>query len=65
MDGSNPSLQDPDHWRRRAQESRELAENFTEPELKRAMLDVARAYDQMAAKIARQRVGWSPVDQEC
>jgi hypothetical protein len=39
---------DPDHWRWRAEETRALAETFDNPEARKEMLCVSRAYDRMA-----------------
>jgi hypothetical protein len=47
---STPSLlNDPVHWRRRAQEARSIADQLDDPVAKREMLEVAQHYEQIAA----------------
>jgi hypothetical protein len=41
-------LDNPAHWRARAEESRALAEELHEPEARRLMLQVAESYDRLA-----------------
>jgi hypothetical protein len=38
------------HWRVRAEETRALAEQLTDPVARENMLEVARAYDRMAKR---------------
>jgi hypothetical protein len=46
-----PSLQnDPEHWRKRAKEARALAEKMTDAVSKKAMMEVAEKYDEVAAR---------------
>lgn len=44
----------PDPWIERAEEARELARKLKDPEAQRSMLDIAAAYDRIAAR-ARER----------
>lgn len=45
-----PSLKDdPEHWRRRAEESRRIADQLDDPVAKKTMLDIASSYLQLAA----------------
>ena len=41
-------LGDPEHWRTRAEEARTVAENLSNPELKRTMLRIASDYERLA-----------------
>jgi hypothetical protein len=41
-------MNDPDHWRDRAEEGRRIAEDMVDPEAKRMMLDIADGYDRLA-----------------
>ena len=51
-----PSLHnDPEHWRKRAKEARALAEKMTDAVSKKAMMEVAEKYDEVAAR-ATERV---------
>jgi hypothetical protein len=42
-------LNDPVHWRRRAQEARSIANQLDDPVARQQMLEVARHYEQIAA----------------
>lgn len=44
----------PEHWLARSREARAMAEQMDDPEMKRAMLDVAEKYE-MVAKRAEAR----------
>jgi hypothetical protein len=48
-------LNDPAHWRRRAQETRSIADRLDDPIAKQTMLEVAEHYEQLAA-IAETRL---------
>jgi hypothetical protein len=51
-----PSLIDePAHWRQRAEEARREAEELSEPSIKHALMDIAAAYDRLAAIMAAPR----------
>jgi hypothetical protein len=41
---------DPEHWRKRAEEARELARKMTDPEGRDSMLEIADKYDRLAAR---------------
>ena len=47
-------LNDPAHWRRRAEEMRNIADQLDDPVAKQKMLEVAEHYEQIAA-IAEKR----------
>ena len=42
------SMDGPAYWRRRAEEARQTAEEMADPVSKRTLLDIARAYDELA-----------------
>jgi hypothetical protein len=48
-------LNDPAHWRRRAQETRSIADRLNDPIAKQTMLEIAQLYEQLAA-IAKTRL---------
>ena len=41
---------DPEHWHERAAEARALAEKMSDPEGKKAMIEVAEKYERVAAR---------------
>jgi hypothetical protein len=41
------------HWRERAAEARAVAERMYDPEAKRILLEISRAYDQLAERAKR------------
>jgi hypothetical protein len=41
-------LDDPEHWRQRAEKARTLAEQLSNPAAKAAMLSIAEQYEQQA-----------------
>jgi hypothetical protein len=43
-------VNDPKHWRERAEETRVLAEDLTDAVARRQMMEVADAYERMAAR---------------
>ena len=49
-------INDPKHWRYRAEEARAMAESMTDPEAKQLMLNVAADYERLA-KRAEDRAG--------
>jgi hypothetical protein len=42
------SINDPAHWRQRAEEARRIAEQLADAVAKQTMLDIARSYDNLA-----------------
>jgi hypothetical protein len=52
-------MNDPEHWKLRAQEARLAAKHLDDPEAKAAMLKVAEEYDRVAIR-ASQRVLKNP-----
>jgi hypothetical protein len=47
-------LNDPAHWRQRAEEARAMAEVISDPGAKQTMLRVAAGYEEMARKAERR-----------
>ena len=44
-----PSIRDdPEHWRRRAEEAQRIADQLDDPVAKKTMRDIARSYEQLA-----------------
>jgi hypothetical protein len=41
-------INDPKHWRERAEGTRRIAEDMVDPEAKRMMLSIAAGYDRLA-----------------
>lgn len=53
-------IDDPAHWRRRAEEALRMAELIEDAEAKQTMIDIAKAYEEMALIIeAREASGLS------
>jgi hypothetical protein len=48
-------LNDPAHWRRRAQQARSVADRLNDPVAKQTKLEIAQEYEQLAA-IAKTRL---------
>ena len=48
-----PHLKDPEHWRRRAEESRVLAEQMRDETSKKIMLGIANDYEKLATRAAK------------
>jgi hypothetical protein len=44
-------LDDPAHWRRRAAESRSIAEQLDDPVQKKTMLEIAESYERLAVRV--------------
>jgi hypothetical protein len=47
-------LDDPEHWRSRAEEGRSVAEQLSDPEAKRTMLRIAADYELLAEQAERR-----------
>ena len=45
-----PLVHDAEHWRKRAEEARTLADRLTDLESRRVMLEIAKSYDELAAR---------------
>jgi hypothetical protein len=54
-------LEDPDYWRRRAEEARTIAEQMENPEAKQTMLEIAAGYDRMAQRAAERIAAEKPL----
>ena len=54
-------INDPKHWRYRAEEARAMAESMTDPEAKQSMLNVAADYERLAKLqgIAEETLRWA------
>jgi len=50
------NLEAPEHWRKRAEEARTIAEVMTDNFARETMLDIARQYDELAER-AEKRPG--------
>jgi len=45
-----PLIHDAEHWRKRAEEARRLAERMMDLESRRVMLEIAKSYDELASR---------------
>ena len=52
-----PFINDPEHWRKRAEEARTLAEQMQDPQSKQAMLRIAADYERLVERAARRAAG--------
>ena len=49
-------IDDPTHWRRRADEARRMADQADDPADKKALIDIATAYEELVARVeAKQK----------
>jgi hypothetical protein len=55
-------LDNPQHWRKRAQEVRALVDQIDDPDTKRALLEIAGRYERLAQKAALRQLPRAPVD---
>jgi hypothetical protein len=53
-------IDDPKHWRSRAEEARAVAEHMTDPISKQMMLNVAADYERLAKRAEERRAKASP-----
>jgi len=54
-----PHFNDPEHWQRRAEESRVMAEQMNDETAKKIMLRIADDYDKLAVGAAARLFGWT------
>jgi len=54
-------INEPDHWRARAEEARVLAKQMNDSESKDAMLRIAEDYERLAKRAEDRAVGRLPV----
>ena len=55
MGATMPKLiDDPGHWRARAEEARVLAEQMDDPEAKQTMLRIAESYERLSERAAER-----------
>ena len=45
------------HWRERAEEARAIADQMTDADARRTMLDIANSYDNLAERAAAREAG--------
>jgi len=48
-------INDPKHWRDRAEEARAVADDLTDPDSKRRMLRIADDYEELARRAEKRR----------
>jgi hypothetical protein len=53
-------INDPDHWRRRAQQARTLADQLSDLQAKAAMLRIADDYERLAKRAEARSIGRAP-----
>jgi hypothetical protein len=46
---------EPEHWRRRAEETRALANKFDDPVIKETLMEIADVYEQLAERSEQRR----------
>jgi len=52
-------INDPGHWRQRAEEARTIADRMNEPQSKEAMLRIAKDYERLAERAEERAKGAS------
>jgi hypothetical protein len=50
-------INDPEHWRKRAEEARKLADQMNDPDAKQTMLGIAKDYDHLAERAEQRAKG--------
>jgi hypothetical protein len=50
-------IDNPEHWRARAEETRAIAEKLLDPEARRMMREIADRYEKLAERAERRRAG--------
>ena len=53
-------INDPEHWRSRAEEARAIAGDLKDPEPRRIMLEIAKGYDRLAEHAELNMLTGSP-----
>ena len=53
-------LDNPEQWRKRAEEARTVADGMRSPETKRIMLGIAASYEVLAKRAEQRRAGHTP-----
>jgi hypothetical protein len=48
-------MKNPDHWRARARETRDLADEIADPDQRQLMLDIAIGYDRIAERAEERK----------
>jgi hypothetical protein len=48
---------DPEHWRKRAEDAREIARKMDDPKGKEAMLAIAEKYEELAKRAFERLIG--------
>jgi hypothetical protein len=49
-------INDPEHWRQRAKQSRDLAKQLEDPMAKQTLLEIAQSYEQLAELAEKRRL---------
>jgi hypothetical protein len=50
-------INDPEHWRQRAEEARTIADQMNDPQSKEAMLKIAEDYERLGERAERRAKG--------
>jgi hypothetical protein len=53
-------INDPKHWRERAEEARTVADEITDPDSKRKMLRIADDYEKLAGRAEKRLAAKNP-----